>query len=184
MAVSLIARGSYCSTVNRAFAATTQRRTTTRCSNWFAISNAFWRRRRDIDSRPSAGGRHPQCDGDSAVDLGIHSDPAEERSGASQGDAGGVRHFERIPLLLSDLPLQRRLGAFPAHRRDPHGLSVDPGDAYPVGCNGAISRYHHTESWIAAALRPASSDRPLDTTGVAVRQCHQRGGLLDAVPDV
>ena len=60
----------------------------------------------------------------------------------------------RFPLLLPDLPLQRRLGPFPRNRRDPDRLPVHPGDAHRASGRSPAAGDHHAEP------RPASEVRP------------------------
>ena len=50
------------------------------------------------------------------LSVGLYPDPPQKHRGASRGDDCGLRCVVRLPLLLSGLPLQRRLGSLPAKR--------------------------------------------------------------------
>ena len=98
--------------------------------------------------------------------------------------AGGVHGVLRVPDVVSDLPLQRRLGAVPEAGADPDGVSDHPAHAHRAGGGDRAVDLHVAVAGVDVTLRSPSADRAMDAAAVALRLGDGRHRVSDAVPDV
>ena len=106
--------------------------------------------------------RHSERHLRGASGVGLYSDPPPPQAGAQARDDRSIRHLVRVSDVLPDLSLARRIGAFPAHRRDPHGLPEYPDHPHGASRDRSGAGHHHAQ---AAAFQRVSTSTATSPAG-------------------